>query len=160
MGKNQKDWASRPTAHDSFFKRILHEGLPRKQIKMRMQEKRETTSCRMVNAGILWTKAMCSAPWSVITSAPAECVGFFFFLFFYRARGRAPPKDSGKACNMIQPRIAGESAPSPLSRTHSRQDPKTSERLPKKACGVGSTSRRGAVPEHSRPLSYMRGGTL
>jgi len=82
MGKNQKDWASRPTAHDSFFKRILHEGLPRKQIKMRMQEKRETTSCRMVNAGILWTKAMCSAPWSVITSAPAECVGFFFFSFF------------------------------------------------------------------------------
>ena len=117
MGKNQqKDWASRPTAHDSCFtkfKRILHEGLPRKQRKMRLQEKRETTSCRMVNAGILWTKATCSAPWSVITSAPAECVGFFFFLFLPGARARPAkglwkslPKPARKvpACLVARPR--------------------------------------------------------
>ena len=58
-----------------MFYLFIDEGLPRKQRKMRMEEKMETTSCGMGNAGILWTKAMCSAPWSVITSAPAECVG-------------------------------------------------------------------------------------
>ena len=39
-----------------FFSGAADEGLPRKQRKMRMGEKMETTSCGMGNAGILWTK--------------------------------------------------------------------------------------------------------
>ena len=35
-----------------------------------MKEKIETTSRRIIDAGILWTMTTCSAPWSVITSAP------------------------------------------------------------------------------------------
>ena len=53
-----------------FFSGAADEGFPRKQRKVQMEEKIETTSCGMIDAGILWTKATCSAPLSVITSAP------------------------------------------------------------------------------------------
>ena len=53
-----------------FFSGAADEGLPRKQRKVRMKEKIETTSCGMIDAGILWTMTTYSAPWSVITSAP------------------------------------------------------------------------------------------
>jgi hypothetical protein len=53
-----------------FFSGAADEGLPRKRRKVRMKEKIETTSCGMIDAGILWTMTTYSAPWSVITSAP------------------------------------------------------------------------------------------
>ena len=49
---------------------FFDEGLPRKQRKVRIKEKIETTSCGMIDAEILWTMTTYSAPWSVITSAP------------------------------------------------------------------------------------------
>ena len=64
----KKCFVNRKTKH--FFSGAADEGLPRKQRKVRMKEKIETTSCGMIDAGILWTMTTYSAPWSVITSAP------------------------------------------------------------------------------------------
>ena len=42
-----------------FFSGAADEGLPIKQRKVRMKEKIETTSCGMIDAGILWTMTTC-----------------------------------------------------------------------------------------------------
>ena len=49
---------------------FFDEWLPRKQREVWMEEKIETTSRWIIDAGILWAMTMCSAPWSMITSAP------------------------------------------------------------------------------------------
>ena len=83
-----------------FFSGAADEGFPRNifgRSERRTPEKTkksvngrkfETTSCRMIGAGILWTMATCSAPWSVISDyvGPAECAGMLKLVTQPRSR--------------------------------------------------------------------------
>ena len=99
-----------------FFSGAADEGLPRKRRKVRMKEKIETTSCGMIDAGILWTMTTYSAPWSVITSAPRSVPLMLKLATLPRSRRerdwwRATPGRSGKAPRCHYPQKAPPSAP-------------------------------------------------